>query len=954
MPLQSRLLWEREVLSARIFVRASNKEECSMRFRRLFLTLAIVCFVTPLAFAQTTGSVSGVVTDPDGAALPGVTVTISGPQMPLVRTMTTLSDGSFRFLGVIPGEYRVHAELPGMGSYERAVIVQLAKDTQVQPVLRATATAAVEVTAAAPLVDTKATEISEVTTREQIEKLPLARTFTGTFQLAPGVAETGVAIGPTNVGVNAGGGRQDNTFLYDGVNVTNPFFGELYQDFAELDIQEVNITRGGISAEFGRTGGFLVNGVTRSGTNNLHGEVRVDWQPTSLAADSDDPTLEKKVERLRPGAALGGRIIPDRLFFYASANIYRQVDEDRVNNTGRIPDSEFDQDEFFGKLTINPVSSLLFEGSYRWRDGDVTNDGITSRESATVASNAKIRDRVAVVSALWTPTARFSFEAKYNHNENRNDSVPTILFGYRPTFNAADPGAVGYYDNGTIVTGSDELIQEQDFFRDEYRVQGTYLASFLGATHDIRAGVSFSDNREDLTRIGNGWGSILINTISTNCGGSPPCFRARYYTDQPPQVSEAETWGIFLQNRMTWDRLTINAGVLVNRDEFIPNEGLGFDILRGDFTIPNASIPTCAASPGAATCTYKSNKTFDFEDQVQPRIGAAFVFDKSVGDKLYANFGRYSNMDNQSFSRSAAPIRLVRSTAFFNGTTGALISDVVQGNQTNKRVLENIDPTKTDEILGGYARPLGGGWAAEVWGMYRKTDDIIEDFPGVNRETGSGFRYGNIPGYRKYRALTLETRKALRDNWSLDVSYTLSRLEGNWDLDHGTTLFYSSSYIEDGPGLYVDDSNRDGILIGDRTHVGKVFATYVFPTNTNVGAYIRYQSGRPYEARGFDVLYATPYLYLEEAGSRRTSSWTNVDLSLGQSFRLGPGELNVGATVFNIFNEQPELDVNQRVCLVSPCTTIPAVGDPNRNPDFERPTLYAPPRRVAVSATYSF
>src|SRR4030095_15243670 len=280
-----------------------------MRFRRLFVTLALVCLATPLALAQTTGSVSGTVTDPEGNGLPGVTVTISGPQMPLAKTFISLADGSFQFVGLIPGEYRVRAELTGMGSFEQPVIVQLSRDTQVRATLRATATAAVEVTAAAPLVDTRSTSISEVTSKETIEKLPLARTFTGTFQLAPGIVDTGIAITPTILGINAGGGRQDNTFLYDGVNVTNPFFGDAYQDFAELDLQEVNITRGGISAEFGRTGGFLVDGVTRSGANAFHGEARMEYHPSDLSADSDDPTLARTLDKLRPGAALGGRII---------------------------------------------------------------------------------------------------------------------------------------------------------------------------------------------------------------------------------------------------------------------------------------------------------------------------------------------------------------------------------------------------------------------------------------------------------------------------------------------------------------------------------------------------------------------------------------------------------------------------------------------------------------------
>lgn len=933
-----------------------------MRFRILLIAFACLALVAPLVLAQTTGSVSGVVRGPDGAELPGVTVMISGPQMPLGRTATTLSDGGFQFSGLIPGEYRVKAELQGVGTFEQPVIVQLSMDTQVRATLRATATAAVEVTAEAPIVDTKSTAISEVTTKETLEKLPLARNFTGTFQLAPGVAETGIAITPQNVGVNAGGGRQDNTYLYDGVNVTNPFFGDAYQDFAELDIQEVNITRGGISAEFGRTGGFLVNGVTRSGTNEFHGDVRVEYAPTDLSAEGKDPTLRSKFDRLRPGASIGGRIFPDRVFFYASANFMRQTEEERVKNFGpggggaSVPDSEFNQDELFGKLTITPVSSLLFDVSYRWRDSEVTNDGISAREAGTVASLADVKDRVAVVSALWTVTPQFTLEAKFNHNENRNASVPNVLFGYLPAFNAANPAAISRFDNGITITGGDELIQDQDYFRDEYRFSGSYLFNLFGGTHDLRAGVSFNENQEDLNRIANGWGTVTFQDSGSCQAGTPrPCLRARYWSDQPAQISNGETWGVFLQDRINWGRLTVNLGVLANQDEFIPNDGFTFDILRGDFTIPNASIPTCAAAPaGAPACTYRDTVTFDFEDQIQPRIGVAYVLSEEIGDKVYANFGRYSNMDNQSFARSAAPLRPFRVDTFFHPVTGAQVFTTIRSNQTGKRVLENIDPTKTDEVIGGYARPLGGGWSAEVWGMYRKTDDIIEDFPGVNRQTASGFRYGNIPGYRKYRAATIEARKAFRDNWSLDVSYTLSRLEGNWDLDYANQLFYTSSYIEDGPGLYVADPNRTGILTGDRTHVGKIFGTYAFPTNTSVGAYLRYQSGRPYEARGFDILYSTDYLYLEKAGTRRMSSWTNLDLQVTQSFQVGPGEISVTLGVANVFNSQPELAVNPDVCIIGPCLAIPPVGNSNRNPNFERPTVYAPPRRASLTAAFSF
>jgi hypothetical protein len=948
-----------------------------MRFRLLFSIAVLVSLAAPLALAQTTGTVSGVVRNPEGGALPGVTVTISGEQLPLGRTAYSLSDGSFQFVGLIPGEYRLKAELPGLGAYEQNVVVSLSKDTEVRPVLRVTATAAVEVTAATPLVDTKASDISQVTTSETLRKLPLGGSYTATFQLAAGVPEnTTTAVSAPN----AGGGRQDNTFLYDGVNVTNPFFGDLYQDFAGYDIQEVNITRGGVSAESGRTGGFLVNAVTKSGTNSFHGGASVEYGPVQWVADSTDPTLQRsKFERFRPGVQIGGPLWRDHVFFYGSANFNRVSERERVNQFGTtptasvenaLPDADTDTDEYFGKLTANPTSSILIDGSYRWRDITATNTGVTSRAAASTGVNGKTEDRVGVISGLWTITPTWSVEAKYNHNEDNNTIDPVLDLGYQPAFDVNAPYRVGGFttsitggisfifppagDVDQVLGGTADAQNDQKFIRNEYRLSSSLLANFLGATHDLRFGANYSDNEEDLTRTANGWGAIVATT-SGNCGpaSARPCFRGRYYPRQPSQISQATTWGIFLQDQVTWNRLTLNLGVLANRDEFIPNDGGNFIILRGDFSIPNANIPTCAEAPsGAPACTYLDTQVFNFDDEIQPRVGIAYEIDPRVHDKFYANYARYYNMDNQSFARSAAPIRLFRRDAYFDRTTGALITEVVRNNQVAKRVLEHIDPTKTDEILFGYARPLGGGWAAELWGMYRYTDDIIEDFPGFNRndpDNLGNFRYGNIPGHRKYRAATIEVRRAYSDRWTLDVSYTLSRLEGNWDVEStGSSIFYTSSYIEDGPGLYTTDPIRNGILIGDRTHVGKIFASYELPTNTTVGAYLRYQSGRPWEAHGYDPANeaASVLMYLEKAGSRRLESWTNVDLQITQRIPLAPVEIVAGLRVGNLFNSQPVLDVD-KAKFSDTANTVP-------NPNFGRPTLYASPRRLTLVAGVTF
>jgi len=951
-----------------------------MRFKILAVLLACVALAAPIALAQTTGEIWGVVHDSQGAPLPGATVTIRGPQMPTGRSAVTLSDGAFRFTFLPPGTYHLKAELTGMGSFDQDIVVALSMATEARPVLRATARESVEVTAELPLVNTKASEVTVVTPKETIEKLPLARTFTGTFQLAPGVAEN------RSTAPNAGGGRQDNTFLYDGVNVTNAFFGDLYQDFSELDIKEVAITRAGVTPEYGRTGGFLVNGVTKSGTNDVHAEARFLYQPANFEATSKDPTLTSQTKRFFPGADIGAPVLRDHLFFYGSANFARQTQQDRVNNLGLVPDGDFNINEYFGKLTANPTSSILVDGSFRYRGIDATNQDIFATTAPSAGDKPKTIDRVLVASAFWTATSKLSFEARFNHNEDNNSVAPNTFIPFKATpFNAAAPYLSGSFVTATVsrtgqqfifppanttgqrIGGSDLAQNDQNFFRNEYRLQSSYLTNFLGATHDIRAGVTLSENREELVRAADGWGTITVVDTATagtcspagNPNGGRPCYRARY-TTPGEQISRGKTYGVFLQDQANWNRLTINAGLLVNEDYYIPNDDSSFNFISGNFKTPGsaATLPACAIAPaGSPACVYRSRINIPWSKQFQPRFGIAYELDPKAHDKIYANLARYDNLDNQSIARAAAPVRLGRTDTFINIQTGAIIQDVVRDNNNpTKLVIPTMDPTYTDEAVLGYARPLGDGWSAEIFGMYRKTDDIIEDFSAnVTPTSAPDFRYGNIPGFRRYRAATVQVRKAYGSNWTVDASYTLSRLDGNWDLDYATALFYASSYIGDGPGLFPTDQNRQGILIGDRTHVAKLFGTYTLPTKTTIGGYLRFQSGRPWEARGFDPVNGVDLLYLEPAGSRRTSSWTNFDLQITQNIPLGPANLAIGGILSNVFNTQPALTVNQDWCSSnSNCTTVAAINSPPTNPNFGRATTYAPARKFQLTAVITY
>src|SRR4029079_16442187 len=113
-------------------------------------------------------------------------------------------------------------------------------------------------------VDVRSSEASFNFKAEELGAPPLARTCPAPFQLMPGVADNRSRVGPAS-----GGGLPDNTYLIDGANITNPGFGYLSTEINELDVAEVNLKRAGVSAESGRTGGSIVNVVSRTGSNRL-------------------------------------------------------------------------------------------------------------------------------------------------------------------------------------------------------------------------------------------------------------------------------------------------------------------------------------------------------------------------------------------------------------------------------------------------------------------------------------------------------------------------------------------------------------------------------------------------------------------------------------------------------------------------------------------------------------
>jgi hypothetical protein len=912
--------------------------------KKTLLAFSIIVLAAGLCglFAQELGSITGLVKSDKGVPVPDAVVKVSGDLLPAGRTYATGKDGQFRFPGLPPGRYVLTVTHPEMASLseKEEVIVGLGKSAQVTVVMVAVGKIAEEVTVTArsPVIDLKSTEISANWQKQIVEKLPLGRSYSSLWQLAPGVADN------RDFAPNAGGNKQDNVFLYDGSNITNPFFGTLGANFSELDIAEVNIKRGAISAEFGRAAGMVTNAITKSGTNVFSGSFRLVAEPADFTWKSNDRTLVTKYNLYNPALSLGGPIIRDKLWFYTSANLPRSTTTGRINNLGPVPDAQSNGNELFFKLSANPLPNHLITASIRNNAYQDENAGVGVNDHPDVSITGNGLSRVIYLSWAWTISQSTYLEAKYDHVNENYKSVPNKALGYQPTFDPAHPERMGYFQTGDIFStvggattsgqyvGAASEYNTQNFFRDEFKIVLNQYLDFSGHSHLFKVGFAFDDGGEYLEREANGWGSIIFyptGSSAYNATGKPG-FRARYYPQQAPQDSRGRTYSIFVQDTISiGERLTLTLGVLSNRDEF-----------------------STQTSTGKQTFL-----TFNFDKEIQPRIGFTYMLDKKAGDKLYANWGRYNNMDNRSLARAAAPLRVYRQDAYFLLEDGSKVYDVPQASETGKVILPGLKPTYSDEFVLGYSRPFQNVWSIEVWGQYRNVKHVIEDYPTVNRLTSpSSFVYGNLDGdlkdingnivatgakaKREYTALSIELKKQWADHWSLAAMYTWSKLYGNWDLDYapGTSLFYASSYIEDAPGLYIEDPLRTGYLAGDRTIVFKVFGAWEFYRNLTLGAYLRLQSGRPWESRIKDY-YGNYYRYTEPAGSHTLDTWTNLDFQLSYTIPLG-GRFQgiIEARMMNIFDTQTVMSIDVRA----------------DQPTYLNPTSYAPPRKFALTFYLNF
>jgi len=282
------------------------------------------------AFGQSTsGRVLGRVADPTGAVLANVKVTLTNDATGVSRTVQTNSSGDYNFVEVQPGVYTVGFEMSGFKkNIQKAVNVDVNQVVTLNSTLQIGQTQeVVEVTSEAPQVDTTSTQLGAVINDRSVNELPLNQRDTYQFlQLQPGVqSQLGSGNGSLfygsestgSVSVNGGRGRANN-FSVNGGDANDQFVNLPTVQPTPDSVEEFRVLTNTFDAEYGRNSGSVVNVVTKSGTNNFHGDIYEYFRNTVLDAQGYFNTTRPQWNQNQFGGTFGGPIKKDRTFFFLS------------------------------------------------------------------------------------------------------------------------------------------------------------------------------------------------------------------------------------------------------------------------------------------------------------------------------------------------------------------------------------------------------------------------------------------------------------------------------------------------------------------------------------------------------------------------------------------------------------------------------------------------------------
>lgn len=950
-------------------------------FARFLSLLALACFATA-SFGQgvQTGQVRGQTTTADGESLPGVTVTVSSPALQGTRSAVTTAAGDYLVRGLTPGDYTVTYSLDGMETATREVTVSVGTVSVVDVELGVSSVAeTIIVQGTATPLDTSETTYN--ISYDTVDELAVTRDLDSIADLAPGLTLN--TPNANQVAIN-GAMAYDNVWLMEGVEVNDNLFGSFDSLFIEDAILETQVLTSGISAEYGRFSGGVINVTTRSGGNDLRGSLRTDltnndWRERNPFEVENDIERTDKTNDIWM-ATLGGRIVTDRLWYFLAGRQRDTADADPLDVTGLAFDQQTENDRFEAKLTANFNQSHSVTGTY------IENDQTQLRKNfaftidpATVFSQETPNDLKVL---RYNGVYGSNVFADLHYSEKVQKSIsggtqtdirdsPFVSFGF------VRPVGVQHY-NGTYFDATDPEN------RDNEQIAGSvslFQSSERFGSHDVKIGgesftsISVGGNSQSPT------GLVFLFDYEINADGSPqfdangrliPVFEFGVINQWIPARGsrlETQTDSLYVNDRWQLGRWSFNLGarfeqvdseatgdlVAVDTDRVVPRLGASFDLLGDGRFRADATYAQYAGGYNANIVSSNSN-----------------VNNPSLVQYLYVGPpGKGRDFDPGFDLNNYVPVfaRFPSANVFFEN---------------------DLHSPVTEEITLGFGAQLGRKGYIEATYIDRDMDDLIESFITLDLGTTSivdplpievdnqELRNTDIAD-RQYKAVQLQGRYQITSNWSLQGNYTYQiENEGNFE-GEATNQPAIQSTIGSNPEFYSPERNFPfGRLAAFQRHKVRLWSNYRFELgrfgHLNVGGLVNYDSGTPYslidnsfpitaEQAANDPGYASPptssNVFFGERGSQLFDDVATVDLALRYGIDFGRFQPWLKVEIFNLFDNDKLVTWDNEISgnTGGPVDSLGLPTTFTEGPNFGQATDdadYAVPRELRLSVGLRF
>ncbi len=575
------------------------------RFALAALALLLALPQAGLAKARLTGAdLDGTVVDESGGAVPGAAVTVVNLDTSVARTATTDARGRYTAAALAPGRYRISVSLKGFGTQTRdGVALALGQSATIDFKLSvAGGQEEVTVSGEAPVVDLSHTEVSSVVNQQQIDTLPInGRSFMSFSVITPGVTNdrTPQQGASATSGLSFAGQRaRSNNIMVDGLDNNDQVVGAVRALFSQEAVREFQVLTNSYSAEFGKASGGVVNIVTKSGTNELHGNAFLYFRDDSLNAKShfekvdvfgNPVNLEKApFSQKQWGATLGGPIKKGKTFFFAS---FERSDVRASNLVTIQPEAAALLNGYGFPVELGNVpydvkaTEVLAKIDHHWNQNhslvlranlaDIDNENVEPFGGSVARSRGAIQQRndwaisaaeTDVIGSKWINELRVQFAPQ----DQQINSLDPRCGG---PCTREDQGGPTLEITGVASVGRQRFTPNP---RENRRFQVLETLSYVAGRHHVKAGLEFNDIKATGGALPLHFGGRYIFSAVPALGvptatealrrGLPSAYVQGYGNSQ--FVYPGRDLSFFLQDEWKLGRLVLKPGVRYQRQFF--------------------------------------------------------------------------------------------------------------------------------------------------------------------------------------------------------------------------------------------------------------------------------------------------------------------------------------------------------------------------------------------------